>query len=81
MEEIDILDFIRYYESKILIVIISVLLVFIGGTIYTKKIRTPLYRSETTIVLVSEKESTYTQSDLTFNKNLVTTYSNIVKSK
>lgn len=81
MEEIDILDFIRYYQSKILIVILSVVLIFIGGNIYTKKIRKPLYKSDTNIVLVSEKNESYTQSDLTFNKNLVTTYSNIVKSK
>lgn len=81
MEEIDILDFIRYYQSKIIIVILSIALVFIGGNIYTKKIRTPLYKSDTTIVLVSDSDSSYTQSDLTFNKNLVSTYSNIVKSK
>lgn len=81
MEEIDILDFLRYYLSKIAIVIIMAVVIIIGGNIYTKTMRTPLYKSETTIVLVSEKSDSYTQSDLTFNKNLVTTYSNIVKSK
>ena len=81
MEEIDILDFVRYYKTRFFIVIISILLVFIGGNIYTRKIRVPLYKSETTVVLVSDTDKTYTQSDLNFNKNLVTTYSNIVKSK
>ena len=81
MEEIDILDFLRYYLSKIAIVIIMTVVIIIGGNIYTKTMRTPLYKSETTIVLVSEKSDSYTQSDLNFNKNLVTTYSNIVKSK
>lgn len=87
MEEIDILDFIRYYVSKWFIVAILLVLVLIGGNIYTRKFRTPMYKSDTTIILVSEKtselgkDSGYTQSDLNFNKNLVTTYSNIVKSK
>ena len=81
MEEIDILDFLRYYLSKIAIVIIMTVVIIIGGNIYTKTMRTPLYKSETTIVLVSETNNSYTQSDLNFNKNLVTTYSNIVKSK
>ena len=82
MEEIDILDFIRYYLSKWYIVMIMLVVVLIGGNIYTTKFRTPLYKSDTTVILVSEKDSNnYTQSDLTFNKNLVTTYSNIAKSK
>lgn len=87
MEEIDILDFIRYYLSKWFIVVILLVVTLIGGNIYTSKFRTPMYKSDTTIILVSEKngetdkDKSYTQSDLTFNKNLVTTYSNIVKSK
>lgn len=81
MEEIDIFDFFRYYLSKIIIVFIFLFIVLILGNIYTTKIKVPLYRSDTTVILVSETEQQYTQTDLTLNKNLVTTYSNIVKSK
>ena len=82
MEEIDILDFIRYYLSKWYIVAVLLILILIGGNVYTSNFRTPLYKSDTTVILVSENDTdNYTQSDLTFNKNLVTTYSNIIKSK
>lgn len=85
MEEIDILDFIRYYLSKWYIVVIALLVILIGGNIYTSKFRTPLYKSDTKIILVTDKtekgNTDYTSSDLSFNKNLVSTYSNIVKDK
>ena len=82
MEEIDILEFFRYFLSKIYLVIILLLVTLIAGNVYSKNIKVPLYKSYTTVVLVSEKtEEKYTQSDLTLNKNLVTTYSNIIKSK
>lgn len=81
MEELDILDFFRYYVSKVFIVIIALILVLIIGNIYTHNFRKPLYKSDTTIVLVSDDVEKYTQTDLTFNKNLVATYTNIVKSK
>lgn len=82
MEEIDILDFFRYFLSKIYIVIILLVVTLIVGNIYIFNFKTPLYKSNTTIILVSEKqEKDYTQSDINLNKNLVTTYSNIIKSK
>lgn len=81
MEEIDIFDFFRYYLSKIFIIFVFLFFVLLIGNIYTTKIKVPLYKSDTTVILVSETEQQYTQTDLNLNKNLVTTYSNIVKSK
>jgi len=81
MEEIDILEFFRYFLSKIYIVVITFLLALIIGNFYSKNVKVPLYKSYTTVVLVSETDREYTQSDLTLNKNLVKTYSNIIKSK
>ena len=84
MEEIDILDFIKYYLSKIYIVGILLFVILIYGNIYVNKFKTPLYQSSTTVILVSEKgekDTDYTQSDINLNKNLVTTYSHIIKSK
>ena len=82
MEEIDIIDFFRYYLSKLFIVVAFIIFTFIIGNVYTMKIKTPLYRSDTTVILVSAPtEQELTQSELLLNKNLVKTYSNIVKSK
>lgn len=81
MEEIDILEFVRYFLSKIYIIIITLLIALIIGNFYSKNIKVPLYKSYTTVVLVSETEKEYTQSDQALNKNLVKTYSNIIKSK
>lgn len=45
--------------------------------------RSPLYESNTTIVLASESKdsATYTQNDLQLNQKLVSTYSQIIKSR
>ena len=82
MEEVNIIEFSRYYLSKLFIVIVYAIFAFILGNIYTMKIKTPIYKSDTTVILVSEtSEQQYTQSELLLNKNLVKTYSNIIKSK
>ena len=83
MEEIDILSFINYYISKIKYVLLSILILVILGNAYYALTRVPLYKSSTTIILVSKNTTTtnYTQTDLNFNKNLTKTYSEIIKSR
>ena len=83
MEEVNIFDFARYYLSKLFIVIVFVIFAFILGNVYSVKIRKPIYKSDTTLILVSDttEQQQYTQSELLLNKNLVKTYSNIIKSK
>ena len=82
MEEIDIKDFLNYLKEKILYIIASVLLFIALLLIYTIFIKVPKYSTYTTIALVkANTESSYTQSDYSLNKGLVTTYSVIVKSK
>lgn len=83
MEQIDLGDFFRYYLSKIIIVgivVLSLVTVFNGYNLITRR---PLYNSNTTIVLASESkdDKTYTQSDLQLNQKLVSTYSQIIKSR
>lgn len=60
-------------------------MVLIAGSIFSIFLKTPLYNSNTTIVLVSEDgtagSTTYTQSDVQLNKSLVGTYSEIVNSR
>lgn len=87
MEEINLKELFDYIKERILIVIIIMLGVLVVGCVYSIFIKTPLYRSTTRLVLVSDSgessggSNSYTQSDLQLNKNLVSTYSEIVKSR
>jgi len=80
MEEINLKEVYNYFKTKILYILIAIVAILVVGNIYTLITRTPLYRSNTTIVLVNNKEN-YNQSDLQLNKNLIGTYSEIVKSR
>ena len=80
MEEIDLRDFWDLIKSKILLIINCTLLFAIMGLVYLAFINVPKYRSTASIVLASDSGA-ITTSDLTINKNLVQTYSEIVKSR
>lgn len=83
METIDIKELFEYYKSKFGIVILFVALVGILGCLYGLFIQKPMYKSSTSIVLISEAKdnSQLTYNDVSVNQNLVSTYSEIVKSK
>ena len=84
MEEIDIKDFLKYLKKFILQAIIIAALA-VGATIYyDTQIKTPMYKANATVVLAqstNENTSQTTLNDITVNQKLVTTYSEIVKSK
>ena len=81
MEEIDLRELFEYFKNKIFTILIITILVMIAGNIYTTLTRVPLYKSDTTIVLVSETQTQNNYTDLQMNKNLVDTYSEIIKSR
>ncbi len=83
MEEIDLKELFDYFRSKIIWIAIAVVLVVGIGNIYTILTRTPMYKSDTTILLVSANsgDNSYNTSELQLNKNLVGTYSEIIKSR
>lgn len=81
MEEINLLEVFEYFKLKLIWILIAVLAAVVLGNTYTMITRVPMYKSNTTIVLVNEKQDTYSQSDLYMNQNLVGTYSEIVKSR
>ena len=84
MEEIDLRELFDYFKSKISWIIIITILVIGIGNLYGNFIRTPMYKSSTSLVLVSEgngDNSTYTTTEQQLNKNLVGTYSEVIKSK
>lgn len=80
MEEIDLKELFTFVKSKIGLLITITASICILGCIYGLFIQKPMYQSYTTVIL-SGKETTITQSDVTLFKNLVNTYAEIVKSR
>lgn len=81
MEEINLKEVYSYFKSKILWILIAIVAIIIIGNVYTIITREPMYRSNTTIVLVGESKDGYSQSDSQLNQNLIGTYSEIIKSR
>lgn len=84
MEEINIKDFLEYLKKYIIIILLVVAVFLVGIMFYDKNLKVPMYSANTTIVLTQTnqaQESTITQNDLQINSKLVSTYSEIVKSK
>ena len=85
MEEINIIELLNYYVKKLPIIIIVTLFTLLAGVFYIEKIQVPLYHGTTTIILVQKTDSNQsanaTQNELNLNERLVTTYSQIIKSR
>ena len=88
-EEIDLKDVFSMIMSNIKLIIACVLIFVVLGVIYIKAIKIPKYTSSTTLILVSsasKNDDTITNSaaiatDLNVNSKLVSTYSELIKSK
>lgn len=84
MEEINLKELFEYLKERILIILIIILVVLIAGCLYSIFLKTPMYRSQTSFVLVSDDGTAggggYSQAEANLNKNLVATYSDLVKS-
>ena len=89
MEEIDLKELLKIFWTKKLQIIL-IILIFMGiGVIYTVGFKVPLYSAETTLILASQNNNqsnsntitTSTATDITVNSKLVSTYSELVKSK
>ena len=86
MEELDLKEiFYMFWNRKIQIICIVVLF-FILGIFYTTNMVKPNYKSSTTLILAKVDTNTnnsesITQTELTLNQKLVSTYSELVKSK
>ena len=91
MEEINIRDFLRYLKKHLPLIILMAIAFALVTFIYDRMVKTPVYTTYTTIVLVqndgksskSEDSNTDTinQNDLMLNQKLVSTYRQIVRSK
>ena len=81
MEEINLSEVYSYFKTKILWILLAAVLIIVLGNVFTLLTRTPMYQSNTTIVLVGESKKEYNQSDSLLNQNLIGTYSQIIKSR
>ena len=82
MVEYDLTEFLKYYVSKFIIILIAIIFGFCVALVYTKYIQVPLYKSHTSIVLTrTNNKTTITENDVSLNKNLVATYREIIKSR
>lgn len=85
MDELDLKKIVDIFLGKKILIIIITLLFFVFGSVYSLFLITPLYKASTTLVLSSISDSeayeAITQTDINLNKNLVTTYGVIIKSR
>lgn len=80
METIDIKEMLEYFKNKLSIIILITVIVGIVGCVYGLFIQVPMYKASSTIVLISDT-SELTYNEVSLNKNLVGTYTEIIKSK
>ena len=87
MEEIDLKELFNIFWTKRLLIFITLIIFAIIGAVYTIGLKTPLYSSSATLVLAmaetkeNREENFITTTDVTLNSKLVTTYSELIKSK
>lgn len=86
MEDIDLKELFTMFWSKKIQIILFIILFAILGAVYTIGFITPEYTSSTTLVLATSQngapsKNSITTTDVTLNSKLVSTYSELVKSK
>ncbi len=80
MEEINLRDLLIYFRKHLLLFFAMVILCVSAGSAYIVLVQKPEYKSRATIILSSDKSKTTVQSEITANKNLIETYTEVVKS-
>lgn len=85
MEELDLKELFNVFWERKLEFIVILIVAIIIGTVYSYFMVEPTYTSYTTLLLTkvsgdSEDNESITQTDLTLNSNLVSTYSELIKS-
>ena len=80
MEEINLRDLLSDFRKHLVLFFAMVVLCVSAGTAYTILVQKPEYKSRATIILSSDKSKTTVQNEITANKNLIETYTEVVKS-
>ena len=80
MEEINLRDLLSYFKKRLVLFVVMVLFVVSAGTVYSVFIQKPEYKAQATVILSSDKSKTTIQNEINANKNLIDTYTEVVKS-
>ena len=83
MEELDLKELFNIFWERKLEIVVILLISIVIGAVYSYFIVEPTYTSYTTLLLTqvnSEDSESITQTDLTLNSKLVSTYSELIKS-
>lgn len=81
MEYLDLKDLLNFFKKKIHIIILFIILAMSLGSAYIFLVQKPDYKAKASVVLSSNQTQTITQAEVLINKNLVDTYTEIVKSR
>ena len=83
MEELDLKKLFDMFWNKKLEIAIIILAFLIIGAVYTLYFVKPVYSSSTSLLLAGSQntETTITTTDITINNKLISTYSELIKSK
>lgn len=87
MEEINLKELFDYIKERLFMILAITLAVVALGCVYSSFLKTPMYKSTSSVLLVSDDgqasggTTATTQSDVQLNKSLVSTYSELVKSR
>lgn len=89
MEELDLKELLNYYLKRMPIIILITLLAILLGYGYIEYYQVPMYHGKTTIILIQKNDNqtgtqnniNETENQLNVNEKLVTTYSEIIKSR
>lgn len=83
MEELDLKELFNIFWERKLEIVVILLISIVIGAVYSYFIVEPTYTSYTTLLLTqinSENSESITQTDLSLNSKLVSTYSELIKS-
>ena len=85
MEEINLKELWNYYKKYLVYIVIITVLCALGMYFYSENVKKPMYSSSSKVVLVKDGDTTndngITQNDINLNQKLVSTYTQIIKSK
>ena len=80
MDEINLGEMFAYFKAKLHILLTIFALIFGLGSFYVFFMQKPKYEATATVIVSSDKSNTNLPSEVATNKNLIDTYTQVVKS-
>ena len=80
MEEINLRDLLLYFKKHLVLFFVTILATVGVGSIYSIFLQKPEYKAQATVILSSDKSKSTIQNEISANKNLIDTYTEVVKS-